>query len=111
MPYEERKNKQEEPKFKTSEQPPRPKSLRELYELVVNVSPGADHSEERFVDAMVAQLERDPIRTRSLKSVVVSKKLDLELPEYWPLNDFWHAAYSYLRSIDVQEDRINELES
>lgn len=97
------------PRFGIDQRPPRPKSLRELYELVIKICPNALHNEEGFFCAVIIQLERDPIRNRSLKSDVIDQNLNLALPQSWPLNDFWYAADKYLRGLDVGEVEINKL--
>ncbi|MEK7081004.1 MAG: hypothetical protein AAB902_01255 [Patescibacteria group bacterium] len=97
------------PVFGIDQRPPRPKSLRELYEFVVKTCPSAEHNEEGFVRSIITILESKGIRTYTLKSEVVNKKLDLVFEQSWPLNDFWDAAEKYLKNLGVQETEIKKL--
>ena len=100
-----------ESRFGANERLSRPQSLRELYEMLVKVSPEADHDQEKFIQSVIMALEKDPIRTRSTKSEILGKKLDFTLEKSWPLNDFWYAANEYLKNLNVAdaEDKIRKL--
>ncbi len=100
-----------ESRLGTPERPQRPQSLRELYEMVVRASPEAVHDEEKFVQSVIQTLEKDPIRTRSIKTEVLGQKLGFSLGATWPLNDFWYAANEYLKNLNVAdaESKIRKL--
>ena len=99
-------NGEKEPTFKNPQGLLRPKSLRELYALVVKTFQNTHHDEQEFLQAVIKVLEMDPIRTRSTKAEIEKEKLDFALEKSWPLNDFLHAASEYLKNRDVKDAEI-----
>ena len=97
--------------IKTPERPPRPKSLNELFKLVKKTCPNAAHNEEAFLGSVLEQLEKDPIRNRTLISEVGKQGMDLPFQSNQPLNDFWYAAYDYLIKNRAQGREINKLQA
>ena len=97
------------PTFRIDGRSPRPKSLKELYQLVIETCPNESHNENIFIGSIINQLDRDPIRNRSLKSEVEKEKSNLILEKEWPLNDFWYGAEKYLKNLGAQEVEVKKL--
>ena len=103
-------DKMENPIPRIDSRPPRPQSLKELYELVVKICPNDNHNEDNFFDFIIKALKRDPIRNSSKRSNVEAQGLNFILERNLPINDFWYAADKYLESLSVTEEEISKFD-
>ena len=83
-----------------------PESLKEIYNLMTIKFPELNHSENIFIKFIIDVLNEDPIRTKWLKTKINEKQLEFELNPNFPLNDFFDAAYKYLKNIGATDDEV-----
>ena len=77
--------------------------LKKLYSIIKSSFPEYYHDSKKFQEYLLNELSRDPIRTSSLRKSISNRGLDFELKSFYPLNDFLHGTFEYLKYIGVNK--------
>ena len=96
------------PTFGIDEKLPRPKSLREFYNLVIKICPDANHSEDKFFDFVIESLKKPHIELqyRAQRQEIESERFEYKFGNR-SLNEYWSAAEEYLKGLGVQKEKID----
>ena len=90
--------------------PSRPKTLKDIYDLVVALFPEAQDTEEEFIKMVVEDMSKDGLRTRTMREMIADEKLNLPIEKHVPLNDFRWASIAYLKKLNAPQEIIKKLD-
>ena len=82
--------------------------LEKLYTKIKDQFSQYIHDERKFVDYIIKEFRKDPIRTKSVVQDLSSQQLNFRIHRHYPLNDFLHGSLEYMTNVGIKKQNAED---